>query len=480
MCSHLTSAPRLAAAVLLSALLALAPQTAPAQTATQEDLRALVFYLQQDDQPAVQAELRRLRAQFPDWRPPATLSELVGTEADGGGPDVAGIWQRIDRQDFAGARRMIDQTRRAHPDWTPDGEMLRILELNEAQARFDAAVAARNAPDAIAVARRTPQLMRCDRINNAWGLAEMYHLAGQTANAVATYRSTLGSCQRLADMEPTLEKADAVASPAQMAELFSAARQAAPQHRDQLDRLEQRLRAGRGGGSTGSAPAPTAQRSPAPSAAPAPAAAAGAMPAGAPTSFDGLPLRGDARVSEVRAAKEAENWSRCFARSAAPRSLELLYERSWCALAHDRPAEALAGFAAVAQRGGALGGNIPRDVRYGLALAHLSLQMTEEGARIAGTANLTDAQRLEVETIVLDQRGVRAFRLGEFRQAIASFDALEQSASGGLRRDLAIMRAYAHLNTGQRGTAHAQFQRLHDQLTTAETRAGLDASRGGP
>ena len=474
--SNLIPAPQWAALVLLYALLALTPQTAPAQTATQDDLRALVFYLQQDDQPAVQAELRRLRAQFPDWRPPSDLSDLVGT-SDGGsaGPDVAGIWQRIEREDFSGARAMIDQTRRAHPDWAPDSDMLRILDLNEAQARFNTAVSARNAPDAIAVARRTPQLMRCDRINNAWSLAEMYDLAGQTANAVATFRSTLGSCQRYADMEPTLEKADAIASPAQMASLFDAARESAPQHREQLDRLEARLRAGRGGGTGGASAPSTPERS---------ARATQATQAPAPTgtgapAFNRLPLRGDSRVAATRAAKEAESWARCLAQSAAPRSLDLLYERSWCALGHDRPAEALAGFAAVAERGSGLGGNVPRDVRYGLALAHLSLNMTEEAARIAGTVTLTDDQRTEVETIVLDQRGVRAFQLGEFRQAIANFNALEEVAAGGLRRDLAIMRAYAYLNTGQRATAHAQFQRLHDQLATAETRAGLQASRGG-
>ena len=479
-------ARRAAATILLTALMGIATsQPLLAQTATQEDLRALVFYLQQNDQAAVQAEMRRLRARFPDWRPPANLSDLVGTQGDGGsGPDVAGIWQRIDRQDFTGARRMIDQTRRAHPDWTPDAELLRILDLNEAQSRFDTAVAARNAPDAIAVARRTPQLMRCDRINNAWSLAEMYHLAGQTGTALATYRSTLASCQRYSDMEPTLEKADAIATAAQMAELFNVARQSAPAQRAQLDRLEERLRAGRGGGSVTAQAAPQRPTAPAPST-PSPVAgtvagAPAALPSGGAAANDRLPLRGDSRLGEVRTAKEAESWSRCLAQSTAPRSLDVLYERSWCALAHDRPAEALVGFAAVAQRGGALGGNVPRDVRYGLALAHLSLNMTEEGARIAGTAPLTTSQRTEIETIVLDQRGVRAFQLGDFRQAIANFNALEQTAPGGLRRDLAIMRAYAYLNSGQRSTARDQFETLHSQLATAETRAGLNAARGGP
>ncbi len=471
---------------VLSGLAPLAGPGAWAQTATQADLRALVFYLQQNDQAAVQAEMRRLRRAFPDWRPPADLSELLAPAQGTGnaGPDVAGVWQRIERQDFAGARQLIDQNRRTHPDWSPDAEMLRVLELNEAQAGFDRATAARNAPEAIAIARRTPQLMRCDRINNAWRLAEMYKLAGQRANAVATFRSTVTSCPRQADMEPTLEKANEVATPAEMAELFAAARAASPAQPERLNALEARLRAGRGGSS---APVTTTQApgtaAPARQAAPTPAAAPVAVAASPVTAthspMRSLPLRGDNRVAATRSAKEAEAWGRCLANSSSPRSLELLYERSWCALAHDRPAEALAGFAAVAERGNALGGNVPRDARFGLALAHLSLQMTEEGARIASGAPLSESQRREIEILVLDQRAVRAYRLGEHRQAIAMFNALEQT-QGSLRRDLAILRAYAYLNSGQRGLAHEQFELLHSQLATPETRAGLNASRGGP
>lgn len=476
----------------LSGVLAVLALAAPAgaQTATQDDLRALVFYLEQNDQRAVEAEMRRLRAQFPDWRPPGDLSELTRPQAGGGGaagPDVAGIWRRIERNDFSGARQAIDQTRRNFPDWSPDPDLLRVLELNEAQAAFDSAVSARDAPRAISVAQRSPRLLRCDRINNAWQLADMFQLAGQTGSAVATHRSTLQSCTRFSDMQSTLEKADAIASSSQMSELFAAARAAAPANEARLNELEARLRAGRGGAApaasagTSAPPASPSPRAPSQAQAPSPtpqpqaAPAAASQVAGA-AALRRLPPRGDGRAAKVRAAKEAAAWSRCLARSASPRSLEVLYERSWCALAHDRPAEALSGFAAVDERAGALGGSVPRDVRFGLALAYLSLQMTEEGARIAGSVNLTNEQRREVETIVLDQRGVRAYRLGEYRQAIAHFNALEQ-VNGSLRRDLAILRAYAYLNSNQRSTAREQFERLHAQLATSETRAGLNAAR---
>jgi outer membrane protein assembly factor BamD (BamD/ComL family) len=105
------------------------------------------------------------------------------------------------------------------------------------------------------------------------------------------------------------------------------------------------------------------------------------------------------------------------------------------------------------------------------------MNMTEQGAQVGSRVRLTDTQRAEVESIVLDQRGVKAYRNGNHRQAIAYFDALKQ-LKGGLRRDLSILRAYALLNSGQRVEAKNEFERLHSQLATAETRQGLNAALG--
>src|SRR5690606_13950516 len=124
--------------------------------------------------------------------------------------------------------------------------------------------------------------MRCDRINNAWRLAELYAGAGQNANAVTTYRGVLSSCTRSADVVPTLEKANDVASWDEMVQLFDVARQTGPANRERLDQLQERLRAGRGGSAARlSAPLATA---PTTAAAPsAPAAPRTATPAPAPT-----------------------------------------------------------------------------------------------------------------------------------------------------------------------------------------------------
>jgi cellulose synthase operon protein C len=471
---------RAALAVLLMAVGSwLAPQAA-AQVPGVEDLRALIYYLDQNDQRSVQAEMRRLRNQFPGWTPPPDLNALRAM-AQQAGAAVAErpIWARIERGDHAGARALIDQGRAAVPGWVPSAELTRLLDLNEGQAAFDAAIARRDAAAAIAAARRAPAIMRCDRINNAWQLAEMYHQAGQTDVAIETYRGVAGSCSRQADAVATIEKANEIATWPQMETLFAAARAAGPANATVLDQLQARLRAGRG--LRGGAPVPAAAAAPrAPAATVADAPAVPVVPAvaagaGAPPSS--LPLRGDGRLAATRRLKEQGQWAGCLAQSTGPRSIELLYERSWCAYNLERPGEALAGFMATERTGTALGPDVGRDARFGMILSYLALNMTEEGARLAAATNLSQRQRVEVETIILDQRGVRAFHLRDYAQAVTYFNALEQ-IGGPLRRDLAMLRGYALLNGGQAAAAHAEFTRLHSQLATDETRAALRAAAG--
>lgn len=443
-----------------------------AQTASYDDLRALRYYVQQGDTAATNAELRRLRAAYPDWCAPSDLNELLVPRATVS-VDEGAIWQLIERRDYAGARREIDSNRQAVTGWTPPADMLRVLETNEAQEAFDAATAARNATDAISIARRSPQIMSCERINNAWLLSDMYVLAGQKNAALTTYRNTVQSCTSYSQMQTTLEKASAVASSAELSSMFDVARGANRAETERLDALEQRLR---GGG----APAPQTTAAATPAATPTPRAQPAATPAASPAPVSNpsrLPLRGDSRLSQVRALKEREQYAQCIAASQNPRSLEVLYERSWCLYSHKRPTEALVGFQAAASAGDAIGPNVERDAHYGLALSYLNMNMTEQGAQVASRVRLTDTQRAEVESIVLDQRGVKAYRNGNHRQAIAYFDALKQ-LKGGLRRDLSILRAYALLNSGQRVEAKNEFERLHSQLATAETRQGLNAALG--
>ena len=448
---------------------------------TARDLEALNYYVGSNDATAAEAELRRLRAQFPQWQPPADLTTLRQTQPTA---EIDRIYREMASGNLTGARKSISDTQTAFPSWTPPDDMVRLLETSEAQAAFDAAVRSGDGRQAVDIARRTPSLLRCDRVNNAWQLADMQRLLQDTTAAVQTYRGIINSCPNLPEVTATLQKADAVASAAQMTDLFAVARSRFGGSAAELAALEAQLQSGRGQSPVAAAPAPAAPRTPtvpgvtAPARTTAPTAAAPARVAttalrGPAASTRGLPARGDGRLAQVRAAASSGAYSQCIALSNGARSVDVLYERAWCAYNLDRPLEALAGFRA-AERGG-LGGEVQRDARFGMALAFLAKSMTEEAARVAAATDLTQQQRIEVETIILDQRGTRAYDQKQYSRSIAFFDAYED-LTGTLRRDLAVLRAYAYLNNGDRVTARAQFQELNDQLATPETRNGLRAA----
>lgn len=473
-----TFRPALAAAVLALALVQAVQ--AGADPISDRDLAAIRFYLAEGDNRSVQAELRRLRLQFPDWTPPEDLAQLLVTAPS---QEIDQVFRRIARGETAEARALLAETRARFPQWEPPAEMMALLDTAEAQAAFDRAVAGAEARAAIDIARRTPQLLACDRINNAWQLAEMYLALPDPANAMATFRGIVASCNDRDELTATLEKANDIATEEELAALVETLRERQPQAESLWLSVEARLRAGRGlaprvEGAPVTAQVPPDDRpatpAPAPAApAPAPAAQApGAAPPAAPAAGApaGLPAGGDGRLGQVRAAAARGAWAECLRLSENARSAAVVYERAWCAYNADRPLEALNGFRIAARAG--LGATVTRDAHYGMLLAMLASNMTEDAARLAARVDLTRQQRVDVEGIIIDQRGVRAYRMGRFREAIAFFDAHE-ALTGALRRDLALLRGYAYLNLGNIPAARAEFERLHRQLATRETREAL-------
>ncbi|MFQ6754586.1 hypothetical protein V6Z72_09615 [Cereibacter sphaeroides] len=455
--------------LILAGGLALAQGSAP----TPQDLEALNYYVSNGDSRAADAELRRLRAQFPDWDVPSDLTTLGQQRSPAA--EIDRIYRQIAAGDLTEARQAMDETSRNFPGWTPPPEMERLLATAEAQAAFDAAASAGNAGAAIEIARRTPAILRCDRVNNAWRLAELQAAAGQKAAALQSYRGVIASCSGQSEVTATLEKAEAVASDAELVELFRLANAQLPGSGPALKALETRLRAGRGDTAPeASAPAAAttggAKRTPGRTA----VAEADLPAAGRPRTAGVARSGGGAGLSAVRAAAQRGDWRSCTGLTSGATSADILYERAWCVYNLDRPLEALAAFEPAAS--GRLGAQVARDARFGKTLALLALKMTEEAARLAAATDLTIQQRREVEAIILDQRGVRAYQLKEYRRAIAFLTAYED-LTGGLRRDLAIMRGYAYLNLGKRTDAKRIFTELNNQLATPETRAGLNASR---
>ncbi|MGO4854145.1 tetratricopeptide repeat protein [Phaeovulum sp. W22_SRMD_FR3] len=451
--------------------------TAGAPSAT--DLQALNFYLQQQDQDSADAEMRRLRAKFPGWTPPTDLRKLSITQPS---TEIDAIYRQIAAGQLQEARGSITSTQAEYPGWTPPAEMLRLLETAEGQLKLDSALDAGNASEALQIASATDGLLRCDRVNNAWRIAKAQEAQQATAAALGTYSAVIEACTNFPDIIATLEKSDTVTSVDEMAGLFARAEARFPDQTADLAALQARLMAGRGAAPAAIAVAPPqADERPLPRPVARPdvtaraPAAAGPAPASAPASGSApAPASAPAAAAPSRAARGSvpRDPVQCLSATEGTQAPERLAQRGWCAYDLERPMEALAAFQQAQAR---LSGASRRDARFGMALSYLKMNMTEEAAQLAATTDFTPKQRLDSESIILDQRGVLAFKKRQYRKAIGYFDALE-SISGHLRRDLAMLRGYSYLNSGDRARARAQFELLNDQLATDESRAGLEAS----
>ncbi|MBD9527597.1 hypothetical protein [Paracoccus sp. PAR01] len=452
------------AAMMLAALPAFA-QDAPSP----DEFLALNIYLQRNETAAVEAELRRLRLKYPQWTPPADLRQLSNSAPSG---EIDTFYKQIAAGQIEQARGTLAAMRRDYPNWTPPADMTTQLETASGQQTLDSALDGGDVDAARSVAARTPGLLRCDRINNAWRIADGQRSAGRSAEALATYRAILGACVNPADLTATIEKADAVSSSTELRAMVAQVSGRFPAEAARFDELLQRLLAGRGSGAAAPAVAQPRTEQPAPR-------QQAATPRAEPQQ-QAQPQRQQqtrspdaGRAEAVAPRRSNESPAQCAARTANARAAGTVLERAWCVYNLNRTMDAMADFRTALS--GRLTAKQQREAQYGLALSYLKLGMAEEASRIAAKTDFTRQQRVDVERQILDQRGVQAYRERRFRDAVRYFDALEQ-VTGGIRRDLAILRAYAYLNAGQRPKAHAEFLRLNNELSTTETRKGLAAA----
>lgn len=441
-------------AITLAVLLAVLAPVARAQTATApapEELLALTFYYQQQNEAAARSELQRLQILYPQWQPPEDLARLTQT---GPASEIDTIYRQIGAGQFNEARASIAATQAAFPDWTPPAEMTSLLETSEGQVQLDATLAAGDLARALTTATERPGLLRCDRVNNAWRIAEAQAAAGQTSESLGTYRAVLSACVNPPDLIATLEKASAIASTEELQGLFAQVLSRFPDLVGALEPVRARL--------TGQEPAAAVAAPVGSDAAPTSSAAT------TPPAQATVPAAPSAATPPPQTAPSAP--TQAAASRSSGSSGAALSQQAWQTYNLDRPMEAIAQFQAALQSRLDAAGR--RDAQYGIALSYLKMGMSDNAASVAAASDLTRQQRVDVERQILDQRGVAAYNRRDYRRAIEFFEAL-QGLTGSLRRDLDLLRAYAYQNSGQRDRARREFMRMHSELATPETRRAL-------
>ncbi|MBZ6077777.1 tetratricopeptide repeat protein [Microvirga puerhi] len=185
------------------------PPPSPAPARPQVDESALRYFASQGDTRRVDAEIARLRALYPDWTPPADLSQLVGGGAGGpvSDPEADRLWGLYTENRFSEARAAIAARQSADPQWKPPPDLVAALDVSEARRRLVNASDNNQWRTVLSIATETPALLTCANVDSLWRVAEAFAKTNQTNRARDVYTYLLTNCANPAERLGTLQKA---------------------------------------------------------------------------------------------------------------------------------------------------------------------------------------------------------------------------------------------------------------------------------
>ncbi|MEQ9813782.1 MAG: hypothetical protein RLO50_13465 [Azospirillaceae bacterium] len=444
---------------------------ADAAAALEPDLTALRYYIEIGDWSRVEAELRRLREEYPTWSPPP---DLLGGEA---APqvNVQEVWDLFGAGDYAGARARLAEIEEANPGFAPPEDLLRELNLAESRQRLVNASDLEQWQRVLDIATETPGLLTCARVDNVWRTADAYAELGQIDSAFMLWRTVVETCTNIDERIATLQKADAYVDVAQLDTLISLALTRSPGAEDRILQARDDLLAGRGleaepvdmaevqeesgDASTVSLPPPR------PITQPASAGGGG----GAPATPAGPSVAERAAQAQARA-----DYGECLSLTQSVQEPGARLVRAWCLFELDRPTEANMLFGQVIAATSDAG--IRETAQFGEVLSLLRSNRLAEAGVAMRSVSLTPAQQRDIDAEILAQRATSAYAGNDFRETIRLVRARRDLGVTD-RRDLNIIMAWSYYQTGQLAEAEDLFRQLDQVFSTAESREGLSVVR---
>ncbi len=193
-----------------------APGSGSAPAAGKVDETALRYYARIGDGERMEAEIARLRALDPTWEPP---KDLFAPQPTTPGVDETPFWTLVSAGKVAEARAAIAEQRRKSPSWQPSDKLLQELDLAESAGRIRSASDTKRWQEVVDAAAANPEAVACNRLDNAWRLAEAYAELKQTDRAFDTYKTIVTSCPKAKERRDTIFKASRHLSPDRLREL---------------------------------------------------------------------------------------------------------------------------------------------------------------------------------------------------------------------------------------------------------------------
>ena len=139
------------------------PAMPPAQ-AQKVDETALRYFAAQGDTRRYDAELARLRALYPEWKPPTDLASPVPA----GDAELERLWKLFADGKLGEARAAIAQRSSADPNWQAPADLITQLDRAEAGQRLANASNAKQWEQVIRIGTETPALLTCANVDALW------------------------------------------------------------------------------------------------------------------------------------------------------------------------------------------------------------------------------------------------------------------------------------------------------------------------
>lgn len=167
------------------------------------DESALRYFARQGDTRRLEAELARLRALYPEWKPPADLT-APATTVDA---ELERMWRLFGEGKISEVRAAIAQRNATDPSWQPPADLAEQLDRAEAAQRLVNASNARQWEQVIRIGTETPTLLTCANVDALWRVAEAFTQTNRADRARDAYSYVLTHCPNPADRLATMQKA---------------------------------------------------------------------------------------------------------------------------------------------------------------------------------------------------------------------------------------------------------------------------------
>ena len=167
------------------------------------DETALRYYASLHNNARVEAEIRRLKALYPNWIVPTNIYS-----AGGSGNDEQPFWDLFAAGRMEELHAGIAVRMKGEPGWRPSRDLVSKIERKEAVDRLIKASNAHNWTDVLEVANGQPSVLHCAYIDADWRVAEAFVGIGSANRAYEVYHAIIATCtdhdERLATVRKSI------------------------------------------------------------------------------------------------------------------------------------------------------------------------------------------------------------------------------------------------------------------------------------